>query len=184
MSYRPFTAIMERYFKRNGGWTRLQGELAVYYWPRVAGKELAAKIEAVRYQDGSLYLRTENPALAHQVSLMSLEIIKRFQRLLGKRVITSIKIRIAPLSNPAKPASSPKVAQSLSADEEKFIQECGQEIADPELEARFAMVMRKHLTNVKQKQTEYPGKCKCCGVPVEADCELCSCCQFHQAVLR
>jgi hypothetical protein len=167
MSYRPFTAIMERYFKRNGGWTRLQGELA-----------------AVRYQDGSLFLRTENPALAHQVSLMSLEIIKRFQRLLGKRVITSIKIRIAPLSNPAKPAPPPKAAQSLSADEEKFIQECGQEIADPELEARFALVMRKHLTNVKQKQAELPGKCKRCGVPVEADYDLCSCCQFHQAVLR
>ncbi|TCL76336.1 uncharacterized protein DUF721 [Hydrogenispora ethanolica] len=180
MSYKPFTAIMERYFKRTGGLVRLKGELAVYYWPKVAGRELAAKIEAVRYQDGNLWLRTENPALAHQVTLMSLEILKRFQKLLGRNIIKNIKVRIAPLCEPPRPPAPQPCPVELSPDDEKFIAECGQEIPDPEIEARFAAVMRKHLKNTKQQELLYRSRCKCCGVPVPKSDDLCACCQFHR----
>ena len=175
--------IVEKIFRHQGGWLRLKGELAVYYWPRIAGGELAAKVEAVRYRDGNLYLQTDNPALAHQVSLLNYDIIQRFQKLLGRGVVKNIKIKIAPLTEIHKQKSVP-IPVELAETEKSLINDCCNGIADMEMAAPFRNVMQQALLQQRRLLTEQGNTCRSCDTPIEADYTYCPCCerQIHQEI--
>ncbi len=179
MSVNVFNKIIENYLKRNGSWTRMKGELAVFYWPKIAGFDLAQKVEAVRYQDGALFLKTDNPALAHQLTLMSMDIVKRYQKVLGRGVIRNIKLKVAPIQITAEEKKVVAPELPLNHQEEWFIQECAQEIKDPDLEARFTQMMRKSLQNTKRKEMEGYRRCARCGTLTDKHYSLCCCCQYR-----
>lgn len=177
MSYKSFTALIQHHFQRHGGWIRIKGELAVYFWPRIAGSDLAKKAVVQRYQDGSLYLQTDSPALAHQITLMSQDIIKRCDRIVGRGVIKSIRVRIGVI-----PAQSESVIPSKIADlepaQQRLIEECRDQISDPELREKFAGVMTRSLRLSREKQSIQHGYCRSCGVVTDSGYDRCPCCQF------
>ncbi|MCL6589726.1 MAG: DUF721 domain-containing protein [Firmicutes bacterium] len=169
--------IIENYFRRNGGWLRLKSELAVYYWPQVAGPEIGAKVEATHFRDGYLYLKTENPALAHQVSLLSQEIVKKFQKFLGKGVIQGVRVKIGSLKPQTRAIEEGKPEIELSEETKKLIIKCSQNIQDPQLAASFSMFMKKAY-QLKEKMIIYGGtKCRRCGIVIEKNFEYCPCCE-------
>ncbi len=177
MSYKSFTALIQQYFQRNGGWIRIKGELAVYFWPRIAGPDLAKKAVVQRYQDGSLYLQTDSPALAHQITLMSQDIIKRCDRIVGRGVIKSIRVRIGVISAQPESAIPAKIAD-LEPAQQQLIEECRDEISDPDLREKFAGAMIRSLRLSKEKQAIHHGYCGLCGVVTESGYDRCPCCQF------
>lgn len=178
MSNSSFTNIIERIFRQNGGWSRLKGELSVYYWPRVAGPEIAGKVKALRYYNGFLYLQTENPALAHQVSLFSLDIVKRFQRVLGKGVVKGIKIKIGPVAMAQKENSVPKIDHPITAEEQKLINECTDKLKDPDLAEHFSKLIQAFYQNQKQVLAEGGHRCSNCQTVISGEYLYCPSCQI------
>lgn len=177
MSNESFTHIIEKIFRQNGGWSRLKGELSVYYWPRVAGAEIAGRVEAIRFRNGFLYLQTENPALAHQVTLFSPEIIKRFQKVLGKNIIKGIKVKIGPVSSKNQ-LHSPKKTYSLTEDEQKLIAECANTLKDPDVAEHLSNLIKAFYNNQKQVLDEGGHRCSNCQTVISGEYEYCPCCQL------
>ena len=169
MSNSSFTNIIEKIFRQNGGWSRLKGELSVYYWPRVVGPEIAGRVEAIRYYNGILYLQTENPALAHQVSLFALDIIKRFQRVLGRGVVKGIKIKIGPVAIEPTEDPLPKKEYPLSEGEQKLIRECAEQLKDFDLAARFSNLIQAFYRNQKQVLAKGGHRCTNCQTVISRE---------------
>jgi hypothetical protein len=172
-----FGLIVEGFFRRNGGWTRIKGELSVYYWPRIAGSELANKVEAVQFREGYLYLQTENPALAHQISLMNYDIIKKYQKVLGPGIIKGIKIRIRATSGRLNSLREEKKEILLNSEEETLINSCCQKINDPELADKFNHFMKISYLSRKEKQETGGHSCPSCGTVISLEFRFCPCCE-------
>jgi hypothetical protein len=170
--------IIEKIFRQNGSWSRLKGELSVYYWPRVAGNEIASKVEAVRYRNGFLYLQTENPVLAHQVSLLSVEIVKRFQKILGKNIIKGIKVKIGTVSLSKTRIIPRKVNYSLTEAEKGMIENCSTPLQDPGLAGTFSKLIYSFYINQKKVLDEGGHRCQNCQTVITGDYRYCPCCQM------
>lgn len=177
MSQTSFTAIIENIFRRNGGWTRLKGELSVYYWPRIAGPEIANKVEAIRYRNGLLYLQTENPSLAHQVSLLSLDILKRYRKVLGSKVIKGIKVKIGPVKINPKPNPGVNPAYELTEKERELIRKCSDTLKDDDLGVQFSKLIAAFYRNQKRILAEGGHRCSTCQTAISREYQNCSCCQ-------
>jgi len=178
MSSDRFTNIIEKLFRQNGGWSRLKGELSVYYWPRVAGSEIAGKVEAIRYRNGFLYLQTENPALAHQVSLFSMDIVKRFHKLLGKNIVKGIKIKIGPISLPKKQKIVRKNDYPLTEAEKGLIKDCSSTLNDPDLAGNFSKLIQAFYQNQNQILADGGHRCPNCQAVISEEYLYCPCCQI------
>ena len=175
MASSSFKTLIEGFFQRQGGWPRLKGELAVYYWPRVAGPEITAKVTATRLYDGFLYLQTDNAALAHQISLLNLDIVKKYRRILGPNIIKGVRIKIGPVQSNPVVEKSPEV--TLNPEENELIEKCGLIIQEPVLADKFALFMKKHYL-LKRKIEATGGKeCRACNIIIESDFEYCPCCE-------
>jgi hypothetical protein len=176
MASSSFKTLIEGFFQRQGGWPRLKGEMAVYYWPRVAGPEITAKVIATRFYDGFLYLQTDNAALAHQISLLNLDIVKKYRRILGPNIIKGVKIKIGPVqSNQGDKEKEPEV--TLNPAENALIEKCGQMIPEPDLAVKFATLMQKHYVLKRKMEATGGKKCRACNIVIESDFEYCPCCE-------
>ena len=171
------TSVITGIFKRNGGWLRLQGELAVYYWPRVAGQELGKKVDAMYYRNGNLMLQTDNPALAHQITLLIPEICARYRRLMGSAIIKGIKVKIGPIPQRPVKDRTPTDLPELDAGEAQAIASCAHEINDPELESSLVGLMTSFYRKRKQLQESGAVNCQSCGVLIEPGYNYCPCCE-------
>jgi len=169
-------AIIEGFFKRNGGWPRLRGELAAYYWPRIVGPEIASKTEAGVFRNGYLIIKTENPALAHQLTLMQRDIVFRYRQQLGEKVLMGLRVKIGTIFT----APSPKyidVLPELTDEEEKLIESSGEGLVDQELAERLRRLMRRALKNKRFKKAVGGGNCIACGTVIDPGFQYCPCCE-------
>lgn len=177
MSSSSFSSIIQKYFYRNGGWLRIKGELAVYYWPRVAGNEFAKKVEAIRYRGGFLYLQTEIPALAQQISLMIPNFLEKYNKLLGKDVLKGIKVKIGTIKQVSAPVQFYAGDFTLESSEVSKIEKCKNQIADPELAAHFSKLMQQAYLDRKKKNVAGAKTCMSCGVIIDNAFDYCPCCE-------
>ncbi|NLZ43724.1 MAG: DUF721 domain-containing protein [Clostridia bacterium] len=88
----PLTQIYRELIARVPGPGRLKEGLALYFWPRVAGKELAAKAKAERVKNGILWVKCPDPAFSYNLLFFRKEILKKYRRFLGEGVIRSGRI--------------------------------------------------------------------------------------------
>lgn len=177
MAVNSCVAIIEQLFRRNGGWKRLQGELSVYYWPRIAGAEIGDKTEPTYFRNGYLYIKTENPALAHQLSLFSSEIVKRYHQQLGIDALKGIKIKIGTIKVNHTPDHSGVPEMELSEPERRQIDTCAHQISDPKLAEIFTQTMRRSYIH-NQRVLAAGGKhCLSCGTVIRSEFNYCPCCE-------
>lgn len=176
MSSSNFKSVIESFFQRQGGWSRLKGEMAVYFWPRVAGPEITVKVSATRFYDGFLYLQTDNAALAHQISLLNLDIVKKYRKILGPNIIKGVRIKIGPFqSNQDDKKKETEV--TLNQEENDLIEKCGQMIQETDLSAKFAAFMQKHYVLKRKMEANGGKKCRACDIVIESYFEYCPCCE-------
>lgn len=172
-----FSSIIEKYFHKNGGWSRLRGELSVYYWPKVAGAEIAKKVEAIRYRDGYLYLQTDVPALAQQILFMLPSFLEKYRSYIGKGVLKGIKVKIGSIKKSLDEPVTSFNDLSLEKSELLMIETYKSTIDDPDLAVRFERLMQKSYL-VQKKQKAAGGKaCLSCGVMIDSQFDYCPCCE-------
>jgi predicted nucleic acid-binding Zn ribbon protein len=74
-------------------------------WPRVTGPETAARTDAVKFQDGILYVRVDSPVHRDKYRYLLQNWLARYQAELQGPVVEEIKIFVRP-SQPAKSESA------------------------------------------------------------------------------
>ena len=82
-------------------WTRnnrVKSGLVFYYWPKVIGEQLTTKTEAVRLSNGVLWVKTPDPSLAYNLTFFKKEIINKYQRYLGRKLIRDLRVTVRELS--------------------------------------------------------------------------------------
>jgi hypothetical protein len=176
MSTSSFTSIVENVLRRTGSWKRMKAELSVYYWPRVVGMEISQNVLAERYFNGYLYVKTESATLAHQLTMMNTDIIKRYQSILGPNILKGVRIKVGSIPrNVRKKETDCQV--KLRDDEVKMITESCQSIADPELAKSFQKLMEHSFLTKHQKEAEGGGRCLSCDVSIDSFYRYCPVCE-------
>lgn len=177
MRVKSFAVIIEELFHRNGGWKRLQGELAIYYWPQIAGREISAKTEASFYRDGYLFIKTENPALAQQLSLMQTDILRKINRKIGKGVIKGLKVKIGSIKTTPFNQEQTEMDVQLDETDMKKISDCSSLIKDPDLATKFQQMMDRSYRKNQKQLANGGGKCRACNIVIDSEYDYCPCCE-------
>jgi hypothetical protein len=171
------STIIENAFRRSGSLKRLKAELSVYYWPRVAGPEIAKNVIAERYFNGYLYLKTESATLAHQLTLMNSDIIRRFRNILGPKAIKGLRIKVGSITTSLKTVL-PENKVKLNESEQRFIETNCETITDPELAFSFKAMMEKAFFNRHKKQADGGNFCRSCNVVIDSVYDYCPVCEL------
>jgi hypothetical protein len=169
--------IIENAFRRSGNLKRLKAELSVYYWPRVAGAEIAKNVVAERYFNGYLYLKTESATLAHQLTMMNCDIIKRYHAILGPEAIKGVKIKVGSVASVLKTVA-PENIPELDEEEQRFIAANCAPIDDPELSGRFKAIMEKAFRQKHRTQAAGSKICLSCNVVIDLEYDYCPVCEI------
>ena len=130
----PLGPLLDRVTKKLGLAPRLRRELAVYLWPRVAGPEVAAQTAPGPVRDRVLIVRTANPVLAHQLTLMEREILHRYRKLLGGQSLRGIHFQIGQVET--ETATGPEALPApagLAPEREQQLAELASAVPDPAL---------------------------------------------------
>jgi predicted nucleic acid-binding Zn ribbon protein len=75
------------------------GAQALGAWPDIVGLEVAAHVTADRYSEGTLFVRADSTTWAHQIRLLTPQILDRCREVLGSALITHIDV-----TGPAAPS--------------------------------------------------------------------------------
>lgn len=180
MFVKSCASIIKELFQHNGGWKRLQGELAIYYWPVIVGEEIASITEATFYRDGYLFIKTENPALAQQLSLMQTDILKKYYQKFGKNVIRGVKVKVGSVNTKKVLKTQPFLKEvELTEEEQNQISQCSENIKDPDLAQKFEELMRKayYINHIKKENGG--TRCRSCDIVIEPKFDYCPCCERH-----
>ena len=169
--------IIEQFFRKNGGWKRLQGELSIYYWPRIVGSEIAAKTEALFFRNGYLYVQTDNPSLAHQLALLSTDILKKYHAVLGRDVLKGIKVKIGAVGCTLASPDNHDDDITLDDHEQQKIKQCMENIEDPELAQVFGQTMQHVLAYQRRMLKEGGHRCPSCQAVIEVSFVYCPICE-------
>lgn len=132
--------LLEQVTAKMGIAPRLRQGLAVFLWPQVVGKEIARQTSCGPVLHGFLFVKTPNPALAHQLALMEKEVLRRYRKLLGGPYLRGIRVKIGQLEEEEQEDLSLSVLEEkspLPPEKEAKLMELAGKIPDPELAAVF-----------------------------------------------
>jgi hypothetical protein len=126
-----------------------------------------------------LNIKTENPALAHQLSLLSGEIVKRYHQKLGNGAIKGIRVKIGALNPASKIPIQSEVVEDkqITDDQRQIIDTCVTEIHDPKLSDIVSRTIKRAFLH-NQKVLDAGGHpCRSCKAVIDLEFEYCPCCE-------
>ncbi len=90
---RPISGVIANALGSLGLRRRYDGWLAVRDWAELVGDAIAEKSEAVRYEDGVLYVAVPDDTWRHQLSLQLEVILKKVQKQPYGRAVERIRLQ-------------------------------------------------------------------------------------------
>ena len=129
------------------GWSQknhVQTGLAYYYWPQVIGDSLKDKIEVSRVRNGILWVKTPDPALAHNLTFFKSEIINKYRRFLGGNYIRNVRITVGALTAVYDQKTTEKTRKELVRVQDIPLPEAIDTIKDPDLKQAFSRFYYAH----------------------------------------
>ncbi len=88
---KPIKNLIFQYFKFVGLEEPFGQHLALAYWDKAVGKEIARHTEPFRVKDGVIYVKVDNDAWRNELQFFKHEIVDKLNANLGKTVIKEIK---------------------------------------------------------------------------------------------
>ncbi|NLW55969.1 MAG: DUF721 domain-containing protein [Firmicutes bacterium] len=131
---------------------KVKSGLVFYYWPKVIGEQLKTKTEAVRFSNGILWIKTLDPSLAYNLTFFKKEILNKYQRYLGRKLVRDVRVTVGELSldhDSGKTGKNSKEPNFQSSLPPALAQEVEQ-IADPDLRKVFIRFYHRHQTSKKR----------------------------------
>lgn len=138
--------ILRTQIKNWKGYSRIIEGLALYFWPKVIGETFDAHTNPQRVSGGTLWVRTEDASIAHQLTFLVPQIIKKYEQLIGKGIVNKVRFEIGQLEQENKEPSAEEVFPDHPID--AGVLEAAACINDDELRAKFLKVAQK-ATNKK-----------------------------------
>ncbi|HEY8345478.1 MAG TPA: DUF721 domain-containing protein [Bacillota bacterium] len=153
---------------------RLKEGLALYYWPRIIGDQLADKIEAERLSNGILWLKTADPSLTQNLIFFKKQIMRKYNQILGSRAIRTVRIETGEVRTKRKNKDQRRPLE-LKEEFEVKIPESISKIKDEELRDAFSRFFRYHLSLRERRLMNGSKECKICGRLYEENNTVCFC---------
>lgn len=147
--------------------------MALYYWPRIIGEQLADKVEAERLSNGILWLKTVDPSLTQNLIFFKKQIIRKYNRILGSRTIRSVRIVTGEVRTKKKNDDQQRPLE-LKEEFEVKLPESINTIKDEELRDAFSRFFRYHFSLRERRLMNGSKECKVCGRLYEEN-TTCSC---------
>jgi hypothetical protein len=167
--------ICKGIFQNWRGRSRLMEGLALYYWPRVAGADIARKTHAERMMAGTIWVRTNDPTLAHQLTFLVPKILMEYERLMGRRFVQSVRFVTGYI--PIDTTIAEEKAE-IEVEIPASIKESAAAIEQEELRSTFLRTVGKALQ--KEYDLRQKGWKPCsCGILTE-DGSLCDICRRRE----
>jgi predicted nucleic acid-binding Zn ribbon protein len=89
---KPIAGIVDRLMRSMGLSRRYDGWHAVSGWPDIVGETIAAVSEAVRYDDGVLYVAVEKDVWRQELAMRTETILKQIQSMPYGRAVERIQL--------------------------------------------------------------------------------------------
>ncbi|HAZ21907.1 MAG TPA: hypothetical protein DCY84_06045 [Firmicutes bacterium] len=185
-------SIIDGFLSGAGTRNKIKSYLILDIWPQVIGSALEGKTEAQAVKNGVLYVTCVSPPLAHQLSFMKRELLKKIAVQVGAGVIRDIRFQAGEIDlsraggkiHPGAKDRAPQKLEELNAEETAHLDLLRQELieaeTDPALESAFlkAVTAAKRVRKTRMKEGCQP--CQRCGALLEQDSggtSLCSVCE-------
>lgn len=151
---------------------------AVTLWTEAAGPGIARATAAESLRAGTLLIITRDAAWSSEIRLQEPQLLKKYQQLLGRGVVRSIRCRVGSLPAPAdsqRQAGPPPAAPPASPEEEE---EIARILGDLEEEFRPVVerAMRADRARRRRLGSAGWGWCERCGAPSAPGLRLCAIC--------
>lgn len=167
-------------------------------WARVAGPLVADHLRAVRFSDGTLFVRADQGVWAHQLTFLRPELLRKYEEVLGRQVVRDIRLTSAPPAAPGQasglpgrsadtaargrhggPGGAPRFA-ALPAEEIAEIEaRAARHIRDPELATRWARLEARIKSAQLARRLAGQKACRKCGVCHPGAGPLCPVCEIE-----
>lgn len=160
--------VVAKILQQKGLNAGIQRGRALVLWPEIAGPALSELTEAERLEDGVLFVRVVDSVVAHQLTYLREEFIRRYQEKLPGlvqelRFLVGAEKKNKPKS---KPAALPKLGPEEEARLRKLTEHSPEDLQGVILRAGRAVLQ-------KQKENPHPP-CPICGAPSpERPCKPC-----------
>lgn len=176
---RPSAEIVAKFLRQKGLSAGIRRGRALMLWPEIAGPALSELTEAERLEDGVLLVRVADSVVAHQLTYLREEFIRRYQEK-QPGLVRELRFVVG-AEKKARPKSKPAVLPKLNPEEEsrlqKLAQRSPQDLQEVILRAGRAVLQR-------QKENPHPP-CPICGGPSrEHPCKPCQTLLAAPAVQR
>lgn len=137
--------ICHQALKKIPGGGKIKDGLAMYYWPKVIGPDLAGKTEAVKISNGRLWIKTPDPTLTQNLTFFSRQIIDKYASLMGPGIVRSIRIITGSITIQQTPDLKEDHKKTLINEEELQIPPEITTIEDEDLKKVFTRLYRRHF---------------------------------------
>lgn len=168
-------------------------------WPRVAGPLVSAHLQAVRFANGTLFVRAEQSVWSHQLTFLRQDLLRKYEEVLGKPVVQDIRLTTAQPAAPglAAPAPSspsrgapmapapgtadraPRFAELTEAELAEIETRASRHIKDPELARRWAKLEARMRSAQLARKLAGEKTCEKCGVRHPGKGPLCPVCDIE-----
>lgn len=136
--------VCHQALKNIPGGRKIKDGLAMYYWPKVIGPDLAKKTEAVKISNGRLWVKTPDPTLTQNLTFFSKQIIDKYVSLMGPGIVRSVRITTGAITIQQAPDLKKEQEKNLR-DEELQIPPEINTIEDEDLKKVFSRLYRRHF---------------------------------------
>ena len=148
------------------GWrVRILEQMAVELWPEVVGEHLAQNTMAVRFKNGTLYVRARSPQWTQELHFHVPRIITRINGRIGREMVQKISCRVTPprgikvgalkpnWEDPTFPEKPPLPAKRIAAQND-FAKRRAHELTAPIEDEEMRDTMERLIASVLRAQRE------------------------------
>lgn len=166
--------ICKHILRKWKGRSRLLEGMALFYWPKIAGPEIARKTRAERMMAGTLWIRTDDPTLAHHLTFLNSKMVDEYAKSMGPNIVRGIRFVVGQIE---KEEYEPEI-QVDAIQLPEYILESAAAIEDENLRSSFIRTAQNSLISDELRRQKGWKRCSC-GILTEYG-EYCAECQRRE----
>lgn len=163
--------ICQHILRKWKGRSRLLEGMALFYWPKISGPDIACKTQAEKMMAGTLWIRTDDPTLAHHLTFLIPKMMDGYAKMMGPNIVRGIRFVIGQIEKENKESE----VQVKEVQIPSSIMESAATIEDENLRSSFIRTVRNSLISDELRLQKGWKRCSC-GILTE-HVEYCPECQ-------